>query len=82
MWCGNGDFQKRTQIEAKMANLQWYGYEHVNGTYHLKRFLDDISDVYEAAGSDFVVQVAWPFEAENREDALRKLKNLLSKKLI
>jgi len=72
MWCGNGDFQKRTQIEAKMANLRWYGY----GTYHLKRFLDDI---YEAA---FVVQVAWPFEAENREDALRKLKNLLSKKLI
>ena len=74
MWCGNGDFQKRTQIEAKMANLQWYGY----GTYHLKRFLGDIEDIYEAARSDFVVLVAWPFEAENREDALRKLKELLS----
>ena len=61
-----------------MANLQWYGYEHMNGTYHLKRFLGDIEDIYEAARSDFVVLVAWPFEAENREDALRKLKELLS----
>lgn len=50
--------------------LEWYAYEHVNGTKHLRRFLGDVGDIQEARDSDFVKRVTGPFEAKNRPEAM------------
>ncbi len=33
--------------------IMWWGYEHVNGSYHAKRYFDE-ADLKEARESDFV----------------------------
>ena len=48
----------------------WWGYKHVSGTYQAKRYFDE-RDTQEAVESDFVEQVVYPFEAENRDEALK-----------
>lgn len=53
-----------------MAELQWWGYLHVNGTVQVKRYFDERA-IEDALASDFVIRVVWPFVAENRDDALR-----------
>lgn len=55
----------------------WWGYRHVNGTYQVKRYYDR-RDLEDARDSDFVDAVSEPFKAEGREDALQKVKSLLS----
>jgi hypothetical protein len=52
---------------------KWWGYRHSNRSYQVKRYFGEI-DIIEAKQSSFVEQVYGPFEAENREDALEKLK--------
>lgn len=52
--------------------MLWWGYVHENGTYQVKRFFDR-EDLDDAQSSPFVDQVIQPFEALNREDALKKL---------
>ncbi len=58
-----------------MSRLQWWGYRHVNGTLHLKRYLsfgrEAIADAHE---SDFVQDVCGPFYADSRVEAIAKLK--------
>lgn len=53
----------------------WWGYKHVHGTYQAKRYFDK-RDLQEAYESDFVDQVVGPFEAINRDEALKIVENL------
>ena len=64
----------------KKPMFEWYGYVHVNGTVHLKRYFSALQegDINEAIESDFVVKVVGPFEAENREAAMKYLKEKLN----
>lgn len=52
---------------------KWWGYEHVDGAYQVKRFFDQ-KDLDEAETSYFVVRVSQPFEAETRAEALKILR--------
>ena len=53
-----------------IATLQWWGYKHTNGSIQVKRYFDAL-DIQEARESPFVAHVVQPFEAGNREQALR-----------
>lgn len=48
--------------------MKWWGYRHIQGSVHLKRFYDQ-ADVDEAYESDFVDDVCDPFDAPSRETA-------------
>jgi hypothetical protein len=48
----------------------WWGYIHVRGTVQAKRYYDPL-DLQEARESPFCQKVIGPFEAENREQALK-----------
>lgn len=48
---------------------RWWGYKHVNGTLHVKRYFDQ-RDLDEAQGSPFVARVCPAFFAKNRTEAL------------
>ena len=55
----------------------WWGYQHTSGTLQVKRYFGP-SDIQEAKESPFCETVIGsPFEAEDREDALRILKEKL-----
>jgi hypothetical protein len=58
------------------SKVMWWGYRHINGTLHLKRFHSQAS-VDEAYESDFVEDVLDPFPAENREEASAILRRFL-----
>lgn len=60
---------RRVKKEEKVSNLLWWGYRHVNGVFHVKRFFDD-KDIREANESDFCYAVVGPFEAQDRNEAL------------
>jgi hypothetical protein len=53
---------------------QWWGYLHTQGTIHAKRYFDK-RDLEEAGESLFVKSYYSPFLADNREEALKILKN-------
>lgn len=53
---------------------QWWGYEHVSGTFQAKRYFEPL-DIQEARESPFVKTAHGPFEAENREEALSIIKS-------
>ncbi len=52
------------------STLEWYAYQHINGTLLLRRYFGDHGDIKEARESDFVKRVTGPFEAKNREVAM------------
>lgn len=56
--------------------LLWWGYEHIEGTIHAKRFFsyDDIDDANE---SSFCKKIILPFIANNREEAIKIIKSKL-----
>ncbi len=54
--------------------IKWWGYKHVNGSFHAKRFFDD-KDLQEARESDFVEQVFEPIEG-TKENILIKMKGV------
>ena len=56
-----------------MEPNQWYGYTHVEGSIHVKRYdpVQGPGDIEEAQDSDFVESVLGPFQARTREDALK-----------
>jgi len=58
------------------SGLDWYGYLHVNGTIHVKRFFD-YGDIHEAESSDFVVRVVGPFDAGSRDEAMEIVRKRL-----
>lgn len=53
------------------SNL-WWGYKHTNGSHQAKRYFDN-RDVVEASKSPFCEKVVGPFEANSREEALKKV---------
>lgn len=57
--------------------IQWWGYEHINGSFQVKRFFNDNKDLLEANESPFVKQISNVFYAKNREEALIILKQEL-----
>lgn len=59
-----------------MSKLLWWGYEHTNGTIHLKRFFSK-QDIEEAIESPFVLTYQAQFEADNATEALKILKTKL-----
>lgn len=59
------------------SKLLWWGYKHTNGTYQVKRYFEPL-DINEARQSPFCEKVTQPFEAESREDALKKIKKMLN----
>ena len=54
----------------------WWGYRHMNGSIQAKRYFGSL-DIYEARESPFCKTVSSPFEAINREDALKQLEKLV-----
>ncbi len=52
--------------------ITWWGYRHLNGTLHLKRYIER-RDIDEAKISPFVVTTCPPFIAETRDQALKIL---------
>ncbi len=59
--------------EVMVAQVEWYGYLHVEGGLFLKRYFGDPLDIQEAIESDFVSRVIGPFKARSREEALKIL---------
>lgn len=55
----------------------WWGYKHTSGTYQAKRYFDrrDLDEAYE---SDFVAEVVQPFEAKDRQEALKYIQEKTS----
>jgi len=53
--------------------MKWWGYLHINGNIQVKRFFSDL-DLEEAYESPFVKEVFIPFEADNREEAIKYIK--------
>ncbi len=51
----------------------WWGYKHISGTYHVKRYFDK-QDIDEAYQSPFCEKVVKPFFAKYREEALKIIK--------
>jgi len=56
--------------------MQWWGYLHTNGSIQVKRFFSQ-QDITEASESPFVSMAYGPIEAIDREDAIKKLKEVL-----
>lgn len=56
---------------------KWWGYRHADGSIQVKRFFD-YEDINEARASDFVNKVYGVFEAIDREDAIKKLEDLMN----
>lgn len=48
--------------------LLWWGYLHVNGGLHLKRYFGR-EDIRQATESPFVDEAYGPFEADTRDEA-------------
>lgn len=50
--------------------LKWWAYIHENGSLQVKRFFGprDLEEAYESPFVDYVIS---PFEAENREEAIK-----------
>ncbi len=65
--------QKMVGATMKYKKKKWWGYIHTNGTIQVKRYFE-IRDLEEARESPFVTTVFWPFEAEDREDAIIKMR--------
>ena len=56
--------------------VKWWGYIHVDGSLHVKRFFD-FGDILEAQASDFVKSVTAPFEADSRSESMEVYKRIL-----
>lgn len=56
--------------------IMWWGYRHTNGNLQAKRYFEPL-DIQEAQDSPFCERVSEPFEANSREEALEKLKELV-----
>lgn len=57
--------------------LLWWGYKHISGSFQAKRYFDR-EDTDEAEESPMIDKVIYPFEAENREDALEYIKKQIN----
>jgi hypothetical protein len=54
--------------------IKWWGYWHSSGKAILKRYFNDPKDyTYDVQDNPFVLRVVPPFEAPNRDEALKIL---------
>lgn len=53
-----------------MKELLWWGYLHANNTIQVKRYFDD-SYLQDCEESEFVQHWTRPFQAANREEAIK-----------
>ena len=58
--------------------LLWWGYRHVSGTAHIKRYFD-YEDIIEARESPFCDTIVGPFWAIDMDEALLKLNEKLER---
>lgn len=58
-----------------MEKRLWWGYKHTSGTYQAKLYFDQ-QDIYEAQESPFCEIVVGPFEATDRDDALKQVEEM------
>lgn len=56
------------EVDFVLDKLEWWGYEHKNGSIHAKRYFSRL-DIDEADISPFVTKVFGPFEAGSIEEA-------------
>ena len=56
---------------------KWFGYQLQNGSFQAKRYFDS-RDITEARESDFVFCVCEPFDAADRNDALKIIRERLA----
>lgn len=62
-----------------MEKLMWWGYRHIDGGIHVKRWFGDPADYTEdCEGNDFVQRVVPPFAADTRERALEIISQRLN----
>ena len=59
--------------------MKWWGYFHRNGSVQIKRLLNEY-DLEEAEDSPFVSFVIGTVEANSREEAENKLKQILKER--
>jgi hypothetical protein len=60
------------------TDLEWYGYQHIDGSVHLKRHTPGDDPVArDLAGNAFVAAIVPPFSAPDRASALAMLKERL-----
>lgn len=66
---------------APLQPIKWYGYQHTNGTLHVKRYVGHFgpSDMLEVKASPFCVDVFGPFTAQNQHTAKKKLRKLVER---
>jgi len=58
--------------------IEWYGYIHINGSLHVKRYFDR-GDIEEASSSPFVASITGcPIEAASREEAVKEISKILN----
>jgi hypothetical protein len=64
----------------QLPALEWYAYLHVDGGIHVKRYRAELQrgDINEAIESDFVIRVVGPYEAKDRNDAIKIAKEKLN----
>lgn len=55
--------------------MKWWGYLHTSGTIQAKRYFGPI-DIQEAEESPFCQRAHGPFEAVDRDDAIKQLKEV------
>ena len=60
-------------MEKMITENLWWGYKHISGTYQAKRYFDPL-DITEAQESPFCEIVVGPFIANDRDDAIEKVK--------
>lgn len=59
-------------------NIQWWGYLHVNGTIKVKRYFGDWDGIQkDMQRTDLVAYVIGPFEACERDAAIKIIKETL-----
>lgn len=58
--------------------LYWWGYLHVEGSIQVKRYHNNFpEDIEDARISPFVKQVFGPFQALDREEAIRTIQQMI-----
>ena len=63
------------------TNNLWWGYQHVNDTYQVKRFFSEM-DIEEALQNTFVAEVAGPIRCKDREDAVHKIVDIIKNRQV
>lgn len=61
--------------ENNMDKILWWGYLHTNGHWQVKRYFEPL-DIQEAEESPFCQKTHGPFEAIDREEAIKHCENL------